>query len=192
MATREDTIRATVRSLREHPPDGLDTCFSDGGQVRVVESDAHKTYSIAVPANPSHLDRSGNPAVPEPGSIREAVIREYDRQRMRLELCEARARSATVGTSAARDRPVAVAVQGQPDGSIRVTLARPWSREQLAALRKLEKQRAAQVQLEELARGPQPPRDGDRRPIGFRWMRLSRRSPRGPRRSRRRAGGPRG
>ena len=156
MASRENVITATVASLRRSPPPGLDTCYSDGGQIRVVETDLHRTYSIAVPANPSHLDRSGNQWVPEPGSIREAVIREYDRQRLRLELCEARARSATVGT-ADQGRPVVLSVQPNPDGSVRVTLARPWSREQLAALRKLEKQRAAQVQLEELAAGPQPP-----------------------------------
>ena len=160
MATREDTIRATVRSLREHPPPGLDTCFSDGGSIRVVEDDerAHRTYPISLPPDNRRLDAAGNVWQPAPGSVAAAVVAEYGRQRIRLELCEARARSAAVtGTAADQGRPVAVSVQPNPDGSVRVTLARPWSREQLDALRRLEKQRAAQIELEQLARGPQPP-----------------------------------
>ena len=40
MATKEDTIRATVRALRARPPDGLDDVSADGTLgVRVVEID---------------------------------------------------------------------------------------------------------------------------------------------------------
>ena len=158
MATREDTIRATVRALRARPPAGLDTCYVDGSEIKVVEDDehAHRTYSVAVKPNPSHLDRSGAVWVPEPGSVAAAVIAEYARQSLRLEAAEARVRAATVGTSADQGRPVVLAVQGQPDGSIRVTLGQPWTAKQLDARRKLEKRRAAERELEELAAGPQP------------------------------------
>ena len=157
MATREDTIRATVRSLRARPPDGLDTCWSDGTVgVRVVEVDLHKTYTVDLPTNKRRLDADGNIWRPEPGSIAAAVIAEYGRQCERLACCEATARAATLGTPG-QGQPVVTVVNTDADGCLHVTIAQPWSREQLAALRRLERQRAAQADLEQLARGPVPP-----------------------------------
>lgn len=155
--TRGDAIRATVRSLRRTPPEGLDDCSSDGTiGVRVVESTDHLTYTVDLPTNPRKLDADGNPWRPAPGSIAAAVITEYGRQCERLACCEATARAATLGTPG-QGQPVATAVVCDADGRLCVTIAEPWTAAQLTALRKLEKQRAAQVALEELARGPDPP-----------------------------------
>ena len=159
MPTQSDTIKATVRALRARPPDGLDDCSADGTRgVRVVETDAHRTYTVDLPTNKRRLDAAGNVWQPAPGSVSAAVIAEYGRQCERLACAEARVRAARLGTldTDGQSEPIAIAVNCDADGCLCVTVAQPWTREQLAALRRLERQRAAQVELEELARGPQP------------------------------------
>ena len=155
MPSKSDLIRATVRALRARPPDGLDDCSADGSVgVRVIESDAHRSYTT-LRTDPRKLDADGNPWRPTPGSLSAAVIAEYGRQVERLACAEARVRAANIGT-ADQGQPVATAVVCDADGCLCVTIAQAWTRAQLDALRRLEKQRAAQVELEELARGLQP------------------------------------
>ncbi len=157
MAINTDAVvRQTVRALRESQPAGLADCAAEGNSIRVIETVDNRTYTVTLPPKANHSDDAGNPWSPEPGSVTYFVVTEFYRQRLRLETAKARADAATIGT-ADQGRPVVVSVESDDGGRLHVHIAQPWTRAQLDALRRLEKQRAAQVQLEELARGPQPP-----------------------------------
>ena len=158
MPTQSDTIKATVRALRARPPDGLGRQSQQTARWAFAWSKPTCTGPIrsTLPTNKRRLDAAGNVWQPPPGSVAAAVVAEYARQRLRLECCEARVRAANIGT-ADQGQPVATAVVAADDGCLCVTIAQPWTREQLDALRRLERQRAAQAELEQLARGPVPP-----------------------------------
>ena len=115
-----------------------------------METEANRTYTIRLPAGTLNLD--GTPFVPAPGSVAAAVVSEWNRQRLRLEAVEARAGAARTSNDTSAG-PVVRQVAADGDG-LRVTVARPWSTEQLAALRDLERERAERAERERLAAGP--------------------------------------
>ena len=148
MPTHTQIVRATVSALRANPPDGLADVAVEGPHIRVIETEQHKTYRVQVPGLPK--------VSPPPSGITSIVITEWHRQLRRLE--EAEAVAAAVRTQAASPSQAAVVISQSaitPDAhQLVLTVTPPWSKEQLAALRQLEQEKAERERLHALAKGP--------------------------------------